>query len=369
MNFVCEKTLLNEAVIAAQRGAAVKSSFPALEGLLLTAKDGKLKITGYDLDLGIECTIEAEIGEQGAIVLNSRIFGEIIRKLPDDIISVSNDNKMITNIKCGISEFNIIGISADEFPELPNVTREKTIKIPQNILKSMIRQTLFAVSASDNKPVHTGALITIDGKTIKIAAVDGFRLALREETLEESYENISFVVPGKTLSEILKILKDNDSLVYIGLAKKHIVFEIDNVVLISRLLEGEFLNYKNVIPKEANITAVVNVRQFLDCIERAALLINEKIKSPIRCSFEYEIIKISSRTAIGTVYDELFAAIKGDNIEVGFNNRYMEEALKACETEKVKIEMNTSLSPIVLKPIEGNKFTFLVLPVRLKNDD
>lgn len=370
MKFTCEKNLFNESIMAAQKAAAVKSSFPALQGLLIKTMDQSLKITGFDLELGIESVIEANILEEGSIVLDAKVFADIIRRLPEETVTVTVDEKLITNIICGMAEYNIIGINAEEFPELPKVNAEKSILIPSNMLKSMIKQTLFAVSVSDNKPVHTGALFEIENNNLKIVAVDGFRLALRQEKLEgKDYENFSFIVPGKTLSEILKLLKDEDSLVNISLTRKHILFAVDKLILISRLLEGEFLNYKNVFPKDNRITAIVDTRKLTDAVERASLITNDKLKSPIRSNFDLDAIKISCRTSMGNVFDEIAAKIEGGSLEIGFNNRYMIDALRATELETVRIELNTHLTPIVIKPMDSEEFIFLVLPVRLKNDE
>ncbi len=369
MKFSCEKNLLNEAVMTASKASSAKSSFPALEGILITTLEDSIRITGFDLDLGIECVIEANIIEKGAIVLNSKMFVEIVRKLPDSNVIIESDEKLLTNIKCDMSEYNIVGISPTEFPELPKINTEKNICLSQNLIKNMIRQTLYAISTSESKPIHTGSLFEIENNRLRIISVDGFRLALRQEELLQQYEDFSFVVPGKTLSEISKILRDTDEIVSISLAKKHILFEFDNIVVISRLLEGEFLNYRNVLPKDIRIVVKVETKKLIDSVERASLLINEKIKSPIRCNIDNSDIKITCKTVNGNVYDEVLSENSGGTLEIGFNNRYMLDALKATEEQNIRMELNTHLTPIVIKPEEGEKFVFLVLPVRLKSED
>lgn len=369
MKFTCEKNLLNEAVMTALKAASSKSSFPALEGILITTLENSIRLTGFDLDLGIECIIEANIIEKGAIVLNSKMFSEIVRKLPDFNVIVESNEKLLTNIKCDMAEYNIVGIAPDEFPELPKVNTEKTIGLPQNLFKNMIRQTHYAISTSESKPVHTGSLFEIENNRLRIVSVDGFRLALRQEELLQQYDNFSFVVPGKTLSELSKILRDTDEIVNISLAKKHILFEFDNNVIISRLLEGDFLNYRNVLPKDIRIVVKVQTKKLIDSVERASLLINEKIKSPIRCNIDNNDIKITCKTVNGNVFDELQSDNSGGTVEIGFNNRYMLDALKATEQENIRLELNTHLTPIVIKPEEGESFIFLVLPVRLKSED
>ncbi|MEG0770778.1 MAG: DNA polymerase III subunit beta [Clostridia bacterium] len=369
MKFSCNKNDLCEAISAATHAVAKKSSFPALEGLLINARNNYIKITGFDLALGIECNVEASITDEGSIVVDCRIFSDIVRKAPSDIITfLVTENNMI-NIICGLSEFNIMGIDASEFPELFKVNSSTAISIKQPILKSMIRQTKFAISTKDSKPAHTGILFDIDHNILKLVAVDGYKLALRKEVLDNSYENTSFIIPGTTITNILDLLSDDDVDVIIRPSNRHIIFEIENITLVSRLIEGEFINYTNVIPTDCKVSCIVDTKQFIDCIERASLLINESLKGPIRCVFDYDIIKVSTKTQIGNMYDEMHSVINGPTIEFGFNNRYMLDALKACELSLIKIEMTSPLSPIILKPESGDNFLMLVLPIKLKEEN
>lgn len=369
MKFSCEKAALMEAVSIASRGVSPKSSIPAIEGVLLNASDN-LKITGYNLEMGIETITEAQVSGKGKIVLNARLFGEIIRKLPDDTVSISTDDKLITTIKCSMSEFTIPGISADDFPQLPEVLWENNYEIKGETLKSMIRQTIFAVSDNENKPIHTGVLFDIENDEIKLVAVDGYRLALRKESISTKEQgNSSFVVPGKTLNEIEKIISEDDETVSISVTKKHILFKTQSAVLMSRLLEGEFLKYQNAIPAECKIKITAGVRSFINSIERVSLIVNERIKNPIHCFFDYGVLKLSCMTTIGKSYDEVSFKGDGEGLEIGFNNRYLLDALKACEKEEVVMEFISPLSPCVIKPVEGDEFLFLVLPVRLKSGE
>jgi DNA polymerase-3 subunit beta len=269
-----------------------------------------------------------------------------------------------------MSEFTLVGTPSSEFPELPSITGERNLSLEQRILKSMIRQTIYAVATSENKPVHTGCLFEAGGEEIRVVAVDGYRLAIRREKLAAPItEECSFVVPGKTLSEISHILGDSEEKVEIELSRKHILFRMENTTVVSRLLEGEFLNYANALPKESRFIMEVPVRPFTDCVERASLLINERAKAPIRLNFGFDSVKVSCATAIGKVQDEFAVKGEGTPLEMGFNNRYLLDALKACEQEKVKIELGTQLTPMVIKPVEGDGFLFLVLPVRIKHEN
>jgi DNA polymerase-3 subunit beta len=370
MKFSCDRDLLMEAINVTQKAVTAKSTLPALEGLLLQTVDyDRLKLTGYDLEIGIECVISGEVEEQGAVVLGSKIFGDIIRKMPSETVTITVDDNLMTKIDCGRSEFNIVALESAEYPELPKIEGEAGFSMPQATLRSMIRQTLFAVSTSDNKPVHTGSMFEISGGVLRVISVDGYRLALRKEEVPGA-PDMSFVVPGKTLSELLKILKeDEDQMVRLVLTKKHILFEIDNVTVLSRLLEGDFLNYNNAIPKNSKICTLVDVRSLTNCVDRASLLISEKMKSPVRIHISDRLLKINCASTMGKISDEIDVESEGGEIEIGFNNRYLLDALKACEAEKVKMELTSPLSPCVMVPTEGDRFLFLVLPVRLKANE
>ncbi|MGI6030016.1 MAG: DNA polymerase III subunit beta [Eubacteriales bacterium] len=370
MQFTCDRDLLMDSINVVQKAVTSKSTLPALEGILLqTMDEGRLKLTGYDLEIGIESVLEADIQQPGSIVINSKMLGDIVRKMPSDSVTVTVDANLMTRIQCGRIDFNIIGLESAEYPELPRVEGEKSFSLSQSVLKSMIRQTLFAVSTNDNKPVHTGCLFEISDGELRVVSVDGYRLALRREPLQQ-VEDMSFVVPGKTLGEILKILSDDEEAqVQVVLTKRHIVFEIDQVTVVSRLLEGDFLNYNNAIPKNNKIFATVDVRGFTSCVERAALIINDKMKSPVRVKIQDQTLRVQCMSTIGKVQDELDIQSEGGEIEIGFNHRYLLDALKACEEEQVRLELSSPLSPCVMTPCEGDKYLFLVLPVRLKANE
>ena len=369
MKISCEKQDLLEAINAASKAVSAKSSLPALEGLLITAGDA-IKISGYDLELGIEVIAAGEIAERGEIVLSARTFGEIVRKLPDDVVTVSADDTFKTEIKCGMAEFSIIGTDPAEFAEIPKIMGDRRLTLPQNRLKSMIRQTVFAVSQNENKPVITGCLFDVMGDELRVVAVDGFRLALRRETLDPpAPERYSFVVPGKTLLEVSRLLSDTDLPVTLSVSKKQIIFELENVVLVSRLLEGEFMNYEGAIPKETKLHIKTDVRAFASAVERASLLISERLKSPVRLKFDMDHIRISCSTPLGRAQDEVAVVCEGDPLEMGFNSRFLLDALKNCECDRVRIDINTALLPMVIRPEEGEDFLFLVLPVRLRSGE
>ena len=367
MKFSCEKALLTAAVSIASRAVAAKSSIPAMEGILIEA-DTRLRLTGYNLETGIQATVPAEIKQPGSLVLSARLFGEIIRKMPDDVVVFTSKDYMV-NIKCGMSEFNILGTDPEEFPELPTVDQQNSITLEQSALRSMIAQTLFAVSDNESRPVHTGSLFEVDHNDLTVVSVDGYRLALRREKADkiEGSEQFSFVVPGSALSEVEKICS-GEGPVTVNQGARHILFQAGDTVLVCRRLEGEFLPYRNAIPRNNPIHIQCDTRALLSSIERVSLIISEKLKSPLRCRFEGNEIHLSCSTAIGRASDSFSAAILGDAVEMGFNNRYLLDALRNSEGDEVRLQLNGPLSPMKVLPREGEDYLFLVLPVRLKTD-
>ena len=371
MKFSCEKALLLQAISVTSRTVAVKSSIPALEGILVEAKE-ELKLTGYNLETGIQAQVPADITQPGSLVLSARLFGDIIRRLPDDIVEFTADNFMV-NIKCGISEFNILGTDAEEFPALPTVDYVNSVKMEQGKLKAMIGQTLFAVSTNQARPIHTGSLFEVDGEGgVTIVSVDGYRLALRKESCieKDGIPEFSFVVPGAALSEVEKICADTDDQehpVEFFQGGRHIMFRVDNITLIARRLEGEFLNYRQAVPQNNPVVLTAARKMVMSSVDRVSLIITEKQKSPLRCVFSDNMMKIQTNTAIGNAYDECYINGDGKELEIGFNNKYLMDALKAAPADEIRIELNTPISPCLIKPADGtDSFLYMVLPVRLR---
>jgi len=366
MKFSCEKALLMSAVSTASRAVAAKSSIPALEGILIEAGQD-LKLTGYDLSIGIQSTVDAEIREQGSLVLSARLFSDIIRKMPDDVVTFSTQDMMV-NIRCGLSEFNILGTSPEDFPELPAVDQENSFTMAQSVLRSMIAETLFAVSDNESRPVHTGSLFEADDISLTVVSVDGYRLALRRESLDvkQGEQFFQFVVPGSALSEVEKICSGEGEVKVIQGAR-HILFQTGQTLLVCRRLEGEFLNYRNAIPRNNTIKIECETRTLLQCIERVSLIISEKQKSPLRCIFGDGVVDITTKTGIGDAADQCPISGDGKGLEIGFNNKYLMDALKAAPAEKLRLEFTSGVAPCVIQPVEENdSFTYMVLPVRLK---
>lgn len=366
MNFSCEKHLLQNACATASRAAASKSPIPALEGLLIQAGE-KITVTGYDLKKGIYTSLEADVKESGSVVVGARLFGEMMRRLPDGIVSISTDINNNVNVKCGKSEFNFMGISAQDYPEIPSVDGLNNITLPQNILSGMINQSIFAVADNDVRPIYTGTLFNIEGDELTLVSVDGYRLALRREKLESAHmENCSFVVPGSALTDVERICSDSDEPAEISVGTKHISFCIGGTVVVSRRLEGEFLNYKKSIPESFKYTVKVDRSEFMSTIDRVSLIVSEKNSSPVRMSIGDGSIHCLCVTPIGRAEDTCTCEGDGEGLEIGFNDRYLKDALKAAGKDELHVCLNTASSPCIIKAADGSdNFTYMVLPVRL----
>ena len=370
MKFSCEKYLIQAACSVASRATASKSTIPALEGLLLEANLG-LRVTGYDLKKGIYTRIEADVAEKGSIVVGARFLGEMLRRLPDGIVTISADENMNVKVKCGRSEFNFIGISPADFPEIPAVDGVNNITVPQSILRSMITQTIFAVATSDARPLYTGTLFEICGEMLTLVSVDGYRLAKRSETIEKGrMEDCSFVVPGSALSDIERICSDEDGEVSIAVGSKHILFTIGDTVVVSRRLEGEFLNYRKSIPDSFRYTVRADKGEFMSSIDRVALIISEKNSSPVRLTFSESGIECLCMTPLGKAGDLCSSEGSGEGLESGFNDRYLMDALKAAAADRIELCLNSASSPCIVRAADGSdKFTYMILPVRLRAGD
>ena len=371
MRFTCEKALLQDAITTTGRAVAVKTSIPALEGILVEAMD-ILRLTGYNLETGIQSIITADIQEEGTLVLSAKLFGEIVRKLPDEPVTVSSQG-LTVKIDCGQSHYTLQAIDPDEFPELPQVKGENELIMAQGALKKMISQTIFAVSTQDVRPIHTGSLFEVGGDSLTVVSLDGFRLALRREKYQKNFgaESFSFVVPGFALGEVEKICAETDDSITITQGPAHVLFTVGDTIVVSRRLEGEFLNYRQSIPKENKIRVVGSTRDLLASISRVSLILSDKLKNPLRCIFGENQLFITTKSAIGDASDLCPLEGNGDGLEIGFDNRYLSDALRFAPADTVRMELSTPVSPCVILPTDESdeSFLYLVLPVRLKAGD
>ena len=368
MKFSCERSLLLPAINVASRATTPKSSIPALEGVLIEA-DTEVRVTGYNLETGIRTVVPAQVREEGSLVLSARKIGDIVKNLPDDMVNITADGLSV-HIQCGDVHYNIQGIDPEEFPELPTVEPQNALVLTQATLGDMINRTLFAVSNNDGRPILTGSLFEVVGDTLTVVSVDGQRLALRREKLAEAPgKDFSFVVPGAALGEIRGICADSEEAVSITTGARHILFRVGSTLLVTRRLEGEFLNYRQSISWKSSLSFTADVRSVITSINRVALILQENAKTPLRCIVGENMLYLSSVTPTGDASDQCPIAGGGDDLHIGFNHRFMLDALKAVPTDTAKFLMGTPSTPCIIVPedqAEGEEeFLFMVLPVRM----
>ncbi len=359
---------LCDAVANLSKAVSQKSAIPVLEGIYLEAVNGCLKMMAYNLELGMTKTIPAAVKEEGSIVLNARIFGEILRKLSGSTVNISESQKMVCRIESNNSVFEISGMNPADFPELPEVDASTGVSIPSDILKDMVRQTVFAVASSENvKPVFTGLLFDINDNEIKLVGVDGYRLAVRKEKLK--YDgSISFIAAAKAVNEAVKIVRDEEKEITLNVGKRHFSITVNGYTIISRIMDGEFINYQKILSPSYSSVLTVNARDIISIIERISLVINDQLNTPVRCYLHKGEVIFSCATAVGKAIDSCEAELEGNELEIGFNSKYLTEALKASESEKVRLCFNGAVSPMIILPTEGDSFMYMVMPMRLKGE-
>ena len=366
MRFTCEKSMLVTGLNITGRTVAQKSALSAIEGILCTATN-ELSLTGYNMETAITYVIEAEITDVGSCILPAKLFGDIVRRLPEGPVTVVVDENYKVSIRAGYASFSISAESAEDYPELPAIDSGRSVRIPQSALKEIIGGTIFSVSENQGRPIHTGVKFEVENDTVSAIAVDGFRLARRTYHMEEPMERgLSFVVPAHGLKEVEKILQDGDEEVMFTLGGKHILFQMGCATLICRLLEGDFLDWRRVVPTGCPIQLVANVAELTSSLERVGLIVSEKYKSPVRCTFSDQVLLLKTNTTIGVAEDRCSFAGDGKELEIGFNVRYLCDALRAVPSEEVTLELTNNLSPIVMTPVDDkHDYSYMVLPVRI----
>lgn len=367
MKLICSHQALLNSITIVSKAVSNRTTLPILECILLKADDKGFCLTSNDLEFAIQSApIEATIEEKGSIALEAKLFSEIIRKIIGDIISISTNEKGMAIISCGNSEFKIIGQPSEEFPEIPIIEKNTEYCILQNKLKNSIRQTIFSIAQEESKPILTGELIEIDDNEIHIVSVDGYRISYRKQQLLKSGNKITAVVPGKTLNEISKILSNTEEeIVSLFFTDKHILFYINENIVVSRLIEGEYIKYAQSFTEDFKTKIYINRLLFMQALERASLICRDSKKVPVKIEITQSELIITSNTDINTAYEEVSADIEGDILKIAFNPRYLIDALKVIEEERICIQFTTSLSPCIIKPIEGNNYKYLILPLRM----
>ncbi len=376
MKFKINQKELSKHISIAQRGISSRTTLPILDGILLETIDNKLKITATDLEISIETFVECSIEEEGSIVINSRVFGDIVRKLPlstVDIQVTTNGDVRNMNIKCENSEFNIVGNNPDEYPKIPFFKRDNSIDIPTDLLKNAVRQTVFATSQEELRPSLTGVLLEIKDKLLSFVALDGFRLSLRNINIDSDIEN-KMIVPARTLNEVTKIAEDKDYNINISFESEesanlsngsnNICFSLDDTVIYSKLLEGQFFNYQDIIRKEHETKVKINRKDFQNSLERASLLAKEEKANLILLNIANGRINIESKSEIGNVHEDIEIVKEGEDVKIAFNARYLLEGIRIMDCDEIELNFMGSLNPCIITPTDDENYIYLVLPVR-----
>ncbi|WP_293982778.1 DNA polymerase III subunit beta [uncultured Clostridium sp.] len=366
MIFTCEKQEILEGISIVQKAITGKSTMPILEGIYIKTNEmeSSLTLIGSDMDVSIQTTVNANIIEQGSIVIDAKIFGEIIRKLPNSTIKIETIENQVIRITCEKSVFDVVYMNTNEFPELPEINEDLKISVNQNILKNMIKGTSFAIAQDETRPILQGILFEVKNKNLNLVALDGYRLAIKSEFLDSDIE-IEVVIPGKTLNEVSKILEDVDDIVDITFTNNHILFNLEKTKIISRLLEGKFINYNSLLPQEHKLSLSVNRQELQNSIERASLMAKDGNTNLIKLDIQQDNLIISSNSQLGKVREEISMKLQGDEIQIAFNSRYLLDVLKNMEEDEVVMKMTSSISPCVIEEKNNENAKYLVLPVRL----
>ncbi len=368
MKFSCTKDELLTSINIVQKAVSAKSTLPILEGILIETHKDVLKLVATDLDLYIETYMGASIQREGSIILKSRVFSEIVRMLPEGNVTIEVNQQNIAVIRSAGSEITLIGFDSDDFPLMPKVEEKNPIEISQDLISNAIRQVTFAVSKEETKPILQGVLVEVEGNEINFVALDGYRLALRTCSLDKTYKEKSVVIPGKTLNEISKVLTQDDAKVSITLADNHVLFDLGYTRIISRLLEGEFINYRQFIIDDYSTRFKVNCRDMLDSVSRASLVAMDGKYYMARLSIVDEKLIITSNSEMGKAYEELAINKEGNDLDISFNFRYLLEVLKVVDCEEIFVDCTTNVSPAIIRPVDSSSFLYLLLPVRTTNN-
>jgi len=367
MRFQCSVSELWGALSTATHALSARTTMPILEGVLIEAEEGSLKITCSDGSMTITSTVTAEIEEEGRAVLPGRLFSDVIRKLPPAELSASLNERDVMTLRCQGSRTNIAGMSAAFFPQKPKLEAEYFLELPQPMVKEMIRQTSFAVSADESRKILTGALMEIGRGEVRMVALDGFQLAVRIALITDETPEVRTIIPGKFLEELAKVLSDDEEarVTLVFGKSSQLMCSMGRATLYTTLLEGEFINYRSILPEEWRTRLLINREQMALCVDRAALMAREGKNNFIKLKIDDGVMEITSNSESGDAYEELPVEQEGDGLEIGFNVRYLADALRAISEEQVYLNFQTSVRPMVIKPVTESAFVYVVLPVRI----
>lgn len=366
MKFICQTIEFKNAISNVHRAVPIRTTMSILEGIRIETNENQLILTGYDMEMGITCKIPAEILKTGSIVISAKMLSDIVRKAPDETISVEVEANDKVKIISGKSEFMINGRNDESYPVLPEVSKENELTLSQSILKNMIRQTIFSVSTDEQRRNLNGALLKSGGNHVEMVAIDGFRLAQRKEESVVELPELEFIIHHKTLRELMNILVDDEAAITMYTTQNHIKFNFGNVTMISRLISGTFMKYESLIPTAAQTTLIVNTIYLKRAIERAMLLIeSDSIRFPMNLQTkENELLFVKEVTNAGEMHEEIEIEMTGDKLDIDFDPVYFSDALKVINEDQIKITFNGSVGPCLVTPVDGDKFAYLILPLR-----
>ena len=363
MKIICSKSNLVKGVSIVSKAVPSKTTMPILECILIDATTDIIKFTANDMELGIETIVKGEIVRKGMIAIDAKIFSEIVRKLPENEVIIETDDNLQTYITCEKAKFNISSKEGDEFSYLPYVDKNETITLSQFTLKEIIRQTIFSIADNDSNKLMTGELFQIDGNMLRVVSLDGHRISIRKTELKDSYGSRKVVVPGKTLMEVSKILSGEvESEVNISFTNNHIVFEFDNTVVVSRLIEGEYFRIDQMLSSDYETKVKINKRELLSCIDRATLLVKEGDKKPIIINILDEVMELKIKSQIGTMDEEIMISKEGKDLLIGFNPKFLIDALRVIDDEEVTLYLMNPKAPCFIKD-DKEMYVYLILPV------
>lgn len=363
MHIICDKSKLIEGMNIVMKAIPGKTTMMILECVVIEVKDNQIKLIANDLQLGIETLIDGEIKQEGSVAVGAKVFFEIIRKLPSDNVSITVDEDYHMNISCGKAKFNIMAKATDEFPYLPNIVKDKNVNISQFTLKDIIRQTVFSISDNENAKVMTGELFEIHDSELKVVSLDGHRISIRKVKLNQSYDDISVIIPGKTLIEISKIINGGmDDEVSIFFTDKHVLFEFEDTIVLSRLIEGEYYKIDKMLSTDYETKVTVNKREMLECIDRSTLLLKESDKKPVIIDVQDDYMKFAMNSAIGSMDEDIDASKEGKDILIGFNPRFLMDALRVIDEDEITMYMINPKAPCFIRDQEET-YIYLILPV------
>lgn len=363
MKLICSKANLLNGLQVVSKAVPSKTTMSILECILVDCTNGMIKLTANDMELGIETIIDGDIIESGIIALDAKIFLEIVRKLPDNDITIVTDNSFKTTITCEKAKFNIIGKSGEDFSYLPIIERGDSVMVSQFTLKEVVRQTIFSIADNDNNRLMTGELFEINGDELKVVSLDGHRISIRKIQLKNAYDPKKVVIPGKTLNEISKILSgDADKDVSIFFTDKHVVFEFDSTTVVSRLIEGEYFRIDQMLSNDYETKVVINKREFLNCIDRATLLVKEGDKKPIIINITDDSMELKINSALGSMNEQIDIEKRGRDLMIGFNPKFLIDSLRVIDDEQITIYLVNPKAPCFIRNDE-NSYIYLILPV------